>query len=42
MFILKGDQAKIMKGLWEQARIVVDLEEELEENEGKLGCYTFS
>jgi len=40
MFILKDDQARVMEELWEQARIVVDLKEELEDNEGKLGCYT--
>jgi len=35
MFILKDYQAKIMEELWEQARIVVDLKEEMEDKEGK-------
>ena len=33
MFILKGDQAKIMEELWEQARIVIDFEGEEEKDE---------
>ena len=42
MFTLKGYQAKIMEELWEQARIVVDLKEEEDNKEGKLGLlYTF-
>src|SRR5438876_8858302 len=35
IFILKDYQVKIMEELWEQARIVVDLKEEVEDKEGR-------
>jgi len=37
MFTLKGYQVKIMEELWEQARVVVGLEEE--DREGKPSLF---
>ncbi|PYV17209.1 MAG: hypothetical protein DMG21_09015 [Acidobacteria bacterium] len=45
MFILRGDQAKIMEELWEQARIVIDFEgegEEEKDEDSKLYIFYFA